>query len=94
MRYTTKRTKAAKVLSIRALCITILQNLREMRKFFADRSYQKGVGIPAPKYAKRAKATQPSASRKFELLTWRSLRALRELILISVAALPRWELRG
>ena len=44
MRYTTKRTKAAKVLSIRALCITILQNLREMRKFFADRSYQKGGG--------------------------------------------------
>jgi hypothetical protein len=58
MRYTTKRTKAAKVLSIRALCITILQNLREMRKFFADRSYQKG-GNSRAKYAKRAKATQP-----------------------------------
>jgi len=36
----------------------LLQNLRQMRKFFADRSYQKGGNFRA-KRAKRAKATQP-----------------------------------
>src|SRR3990170_1377363 len=30
------------------------------------------------KYAKHAKVTQPQTPRKFDFLTWRSLRALRE----------------
>jgi hypothetical protein len=40
------------------MLFVLLQNLREMRKFFADRNYQKG-GNSRAKYAKRAKATQP-----------------------------------
>jgi hypothetical protein len=36
----------------------LLQNLRQMRKFFADGSYQKRENFRA-KYAKRAKASQP-----------------------------------
>jgi len=64
-----------------------------MRKFFADRSYQKGGNFRA-KYAKRAKATQRlAASRKFELLTWQSLRALRDnpnFNCGSVALGPSW----
>jgi hypothetical protein len=46
-------------------------------------------GISAPSAPSAQRPPNPWASRKFELLTWRSLRALREIILISVAALPR-----
>jgi hypothetical protein len=36
----------------------MLENFRGLRKFFADRSYQKRGNFRA-KYAKHAKATQP-----------------------------------
>jgi|GEM_PF-4138142 len=65
-------------------CTTIDESFRGLRKFFASR---RPVGFG---YASR----QVTPSSEINFFSLRPLRSLREIFQISVAAEPRWALRG